>query len=200
MQLISFVRRRTQRSDLMSRPDRTPDAELPVHPVIKFEAFTANGRISGDFSLSADRLTDELNHQATIVLMDAIEERFDAHEPTRSSILMVARDDLLVVRATGPVGSPARRYRTTPYEVSVRVGPYHLEGLIHAGPGAHPILGIYHRRPMIPITEATLAYEGDGRSVMLPSGAFIIHRDRIASIRLTRDAFTERELANRANP
>jgi hypothetical protein len=200
MQLISFVRRRTERGDLMSRPDHTPDAELPVHPVIEFEAYTSNGRIRGDFSLSADRLTDELNRQPTIVLIDAIEEPFDAPEPTQSSVLIVARDDLFVVRATGPVGSPARRYRTTPYEVSVRVGPYHLEGLIHAGPGAHPTLGIYHRRPMIPITEASLAYEVHGRSLMLASGAFIVHRDRIASIGLTRDAFAEREPAKRANP
>jgi hypothetical protein len=157
-------------------------------PVIEFTAFTATSRITGRFLLTGDRLTDVLNDaHAPLVISEATLVDLESLDSQSRDRLVISRDDLLVVRATGPTGAPGRRYRTSVHAVSVTIGPYHIEGLIHAGPGAHPILGIYHRRPMIPLTSAVLSYECAGRRIEEVQGSFVIHRDRITSIGLAKD-------------
>lgn len=76
--------------------------------------------------------------------------------------LTVARDELIVVRASGPRGNAARRIRTRPSPVTVKAGPYLIRGYVHGPPGGDPLLRFRTQRPMVPLTEAWIEYEAGG--------------------------------------
>src|SRR5262249_8883247 len=120
------------------------DAPEDVGGALSLHIYTARSVLRGDYELADDRLTDALNREQSINLTQV--ELMAVHSPTVTSMptMRLWRDEILIVEAAGPRGNERRRFRVSPTAVAMRLGPYHVRGIIHAVPGAHPILGLYH--------------------------------------------------------
>lgn len=140
--------------------------EAPPVPAVELTVYADDCVAFGRLALTADRVTDLMNDRTEFEFVDAcLESLDDGHELLVRSVY-VSRDEILAVAAAGPRGDPRRRTRTRPVAVELRVGRYDVSGNMHALPGADPILGLRRRGVMVPLTEATIAFDTpDGRRI-----------------------------------
>ncbi len=99
--------------------------------------------------------------------------------PIQVDEVVVARDELYLVHASGPRGDAARRRHTVPKHVAMKVGPYEVQGFLHGLPGADPVVSIRRRKPMIPLTGARIAYVVNGEPREDELDTVILNRERI---------------------
>src|SRR6476469_9494948 len=97
---------------------------VPSAETIQFRAFTANSIVTGTLDIDAERLTDQLNEQESLVLTNATVVEIETQHEHQSPLLVVSRGDLLIVQVTGPRGSVRRRFKTSPHAVTLTIGPY----------------------------------------------------------------------------
>ena len=94
--------------------------------------------------------------------------------------VLVRRDELLLVHATGPRGDPdaphPRPGRPPSPSRSARTAS---AATCHACPGFDPVAGIRRRQPMVPLTEASIDYPFGGRTERQRLGTAVVNRDRI---------------------
>lgn len=129
---------------------------------LDFVAYAEDSVLSGRVELRADRLTDLLNAHDEFVLESVLVASLADGRAIEAAELLVARDELFLVHATGPRGSRGRRQRTRQHPIAMQLGPYHVRGYVHALPGTDPIANLRRRRPMVPLTEAWIEYELNG--------------------------------------
>jgi hypothetical protein len=79
--------------------------------------------------------------------------------------------------ATGPRGNEKQRVALETNRLQVSIGPYLILGRIHASPGTDAVSSVLKREPMVPLTNATIAYEVAGA---------IVTRDDIQTIIVNR--------------
>jgi hypothetical protein len=172
-----------------------PDADLPparaLLPLVEFVAYAEDCILYGRVRLAADRLTDMLNAHDEFDLVDVMVERLDGQGAVEVKEVIVRRDELLLVHATGPRGSQARRTRTREHRLAIRIGPYDVRGDLHAFPGHDPLLTIRRRRPMVPITDAWIEYVAGGERRRRRVGALVVNRDEIDTVALAIDEWVE---------
>ena len=109
-----------------------------------------------------ERLTDFLNGQERFRLHHVeCESLADGHLAAVDSI-SVERNDLLAVLASGPRGSQKQRVSLQSNRLQVCIGPYLILGRLHTEPGTDAMASVLQRDPMIPFTNATIAYEVGG--------------------------------------
>lgn len=160
------------------------DAGLPpariVAPEVEFIAYGEDCLLSGRVRLDAERLSDMLNQHDEYLLVDVMVERLD---DTGGAIevkeVLVHRDELLLVHATGPRGTQARRQRTRLHPLGMQLGPYHVRGYLHALPGSDPLLAIRRRKPMVPLTEAWVEYGTGAVRQRRRVGALVVNREQL---------------------
>ncbi len=157
--------------DAPHEPDSVADARL-----VGFDAFLADRRIYGWIRLSEDRLTDLLNEHDELRLVNVQLERLSDGRLEWHEHLVLARDDLLAVRASGPRGDAARRHRTQRHPVAVQSGPFLIGGYLHACPGVHALDEIAQRPPITPLSVAWLEYWRDGRRRAQWGGTILFNR------------------------
>lgn len=142
-------------------------------------AYTDELVLHGFLAWGDDRLTDALNAAESVLLTDVeVEHLADGTRATMPQ-LRVARDELAAVAAEGPRGDPARRVRTQAQPVLIRSGPYEIRGRVHALAGADPIGSLRRRRPMVPLTMATIGFTVGGQPRSVAADLLIINRDLI---------------------
>jgi hypothetical protein len=146
-------------------------------PEVEFSAFAEDCRVSGLVLLDAERLTDMLNEHSELTLVDVVVESLVDGTVSRLPEFTVQRDELLVVEATGPRGNPGRRTRAHRAPVAVKLGPFELRGLVHVTPGASTLEAVRRRRPMVPMTAASIAYEVAGSRVLQVDRTLIFNRE-----------------------
>jgi hypothetical protein len=159
-------------------PDFVADA-----PLVRFVAYTSQGRMFGWVRLRADRLTDLLNAHEELLLADAeIESLVDG--VTRAAYRqLVQRRDLVAVHASGSRGDEARRRRTRTYPVAVQSGSFLIGGLLHAPPDVDPMTTFSARPAMVPLTDAWIEFWSAGeRRIDLWSGTLIVNRDQADAV------------------
>jgi hypothetical protein len=175
---LTEARRRLQ--TLIGQPLETADAAPEVTPVrvprVEFVAYTEDCLLSGYLDLHGDRLTDFLNDNEQLELVDLLVQEIISGQAIQVARLLVTRDELLLVHAFGPRGNRQRRIRTRQHPVGIQMGPYHVRGYIHASPGSDPIAGFRRRRSMVPITDAWIEYPMGGR----------VHRQRVGTLVVNR--------------
>ena len=155
---------------------------------IAVRAFTATSSITGRYALRADRLTDALNRDDSVTLTDATVTDLGTLAERLIPVLVLARSDLLIVRVDGQRGNPSRWLKTWPHAVTAVIAPFRVEATIHSVPGAHPTSGIFHRKPMVPLTDATISYEVMGRPIVEQIDTIAINRDALNSIVMTENS------------
>ena len=149
----------------------------PEH--VPFIAYVEDCIVTGHTILDADRLTDMLNLHDAYDLADVTVERFDDGEPLQIPEISVARDEIILVQATGPRGDATRRHRTMPQHLALQMGPYRVRGFFHALPGADPVVAIRRRKTMVPLTDARIEYTIRGEQRETQVDTVIVNREQI---------------------
>lgn len=151
----------------------------PLQPIVEFVAYGEDCLLSGRIRLAAERLSDMLNDHDEYELIDVMVESLERPEAAEAQAVLVHRDEILLVHATGPRGSQSRRHRTRPHPVAMQLGPYHVRGYLHALPGSDPLLAIRRRKPMVPITDAWIEFAAGGTWQRRQVGTLVVNREQI---------------------
>jgi hypothetical protein len=160
-----------------------PDAVVEA-PLIRFTAYSAHQRLFGWVRLDADRLTDLLNaHQELCLINVELEELPNRRLGTVDEVV-VRQSDLVAVHARGPRGNEQHRRRTRLHPVAVQAGNYLIGGYLHVPPGTDPLLAVYERPPMIPLTDALIEYWDGGKRRHQSSGTIVVNRNATDWIRI----------------
>jgi hypothetical protein len=153
------LRLRFHRPDESDHEPRSPSTNAPE---VEFVAYADDCRLFGHIRLAGDRLSDMLNAYDEYVLVDVLAESLDSGVVAETSEVVVQRDDLVAVEASGPRGSTDRRLRTRLHPMGLKAGPYLVEGYLHAQVGVDPLVAVRRRGPMVPLTDARIAYVSGG--------------------------------------
>jgi len=172
-----------ERLRLVFRRDRRAEADPPSPeppyrhaPEVEFVAYAEDCRLYGHVRLEAERLTDLLNDHEQIELVDVAMEGLDGRIVEVRTVV-VGRDELLAVHASGPRGIRNRRLRTRPHPVAVQTGPFHVRGHLHAMPTADPFASLRRRPPFVPLTDGSISYQVAGLPVIRRSETIIVNRE-----------------------
>jgi hypothetical protein len=148
-----------------AEPEDAPSGPPPL-PVVGLTVYTGDSLAFGYLPLTAGRVTDLMNEHESFEFVDTYLESLEDRHGLSLHTIAIARDEILAVAVAGPRGDPARRTRTRPIPVELRIGPYDVRGNIHVVPGTDPLISFRSRRPMVPLTEATIEWETpDGRRI-----------------------------------
>ena len=157
---------------------------------IEFLAFAGDCTVTGKMTMFGERLTDFLNGQERFRVHHLeCESLADGHRAAVDS-LSLERNDLLAVVGTGPRGNEKQRVSLQTSRLQVSIGPYLILGRLHSKPGADAVASVMHRDPMIPLTNATIAYEVAGTIVARDIPTIIVNRLLVDWISPTTDAAT----------
>lgn len=155
-----------------------PAASAPL-PEVEFVAYGEDCLLSGRVRLAAERLTDMLNEHDEFLLADVMVERLDGQPAIEVKEVLVPRDELLLVHATGPRGSQGRRQRTRQHPIGLQMGPYHVRGYLHALPGSDPIASFRRRKTMVPLTDAWIEYGIGSARQRRRVGTLVVNREQV---------------------
>jgi hypothetical protein len=164
--------------------------------LIEFTGFAGDCLISGRFLLGAKRLTDQLNAESAITLQDVVLEGLDGQRVTTPTFTF-DRSELCAVVARGPRGQRVLRIATDKRRLQAQIGPYVVLGRYHGPHGATNLRSFTERDPMVPLTDATIAYVVGGILEVVDAPTLIVNRELAAWYRET-DAAIERIAAARA--
>jgi hypothetical protein len=169
------------RPEAPAEESAAPDAPVETAPSaeVDFVAYGEDCILSGRTVLDGDRLTDMLNGHDEYALIGVTVERFDGGSPMQVDELVVGRDELWMVHASGPRGDAARRHRTSLQYVAMKMGPYKVRGFYHATPGTDPVTAIRRRKVMVPITDVRIEYMIHGGTREDRVDAVIVNRELI---------------------
>jgi hypothetical protein len=154
--------------------------------VIDFVAYGRETLLAGSLRLDADRLTDLLNRSDELEMIDVLAIGLDGGSAEAEHVVL-PRSELLAVKAGAPRGRASRRLPTRKVAVGAAAGPYAMHGYIHGRPGADPMIHLGRRPPMIPLTDATIAYETAHGFRRENASTLIINRDVADWIRPARE-------------
>jgi hypothetical protein len=162
--------------------DVSVDPPVELVPEVEFVAYAADCAISGFIRLEVNRLSDLLNGSEEFELRNVLVDDFSGTPPVEVSELLVKREELLVVHATGPRGNPALRRPTRQHPVIVVIGPYRVFGYVHGMPGAPALASLQRRGPIVPLSDASIDYVVAATPQNRRVETLLINRDRIDSI------------------
>jgi hypothetical protein len=152
-------------------------------PEIDFVAYTSDERLSGRVRLDSSRLSDMLNGNDEYVLVDALAERLPRGGSMSVSEILLRRDELPLVYASGPRGDRAQRIATKTHRIVLRCGRYLVAGRLHSGPGEDPLASLRARNPMVPLTDASIEFRRGVDIVREPSGTIVVNRELVDWVR-----------------
>jgi len=180
--MIDRIPRRMRLAFSHSNESREPATQPTTDDNVAEVAFVAYGEdciLSGRTMLDADRLSDMLNNHDEYALVGVTVERLDGGAPILVDEIVVQRDELFMVQASGPRGDLRRRQHTTRQHLAVKMGPYQIRGFFHGVPGNDPATAIARRKAMVPLTNARITCERDGDPWEGQADVLILNRDQI---------------------
>ena len=172
--------RLVMRQPAASGSDEVEPGDLPE---VDFVAYTSDERLSGRVRLDSSRLSDMLNAHDEYVLVDALAERLPRGGSLVVSEILVRRNELPLVHAAGPRGDRTLRVPTRPHRIVLRSGRYLVFGRLHSGPGEDPLASLRARRPMVPLTDATIEFRRGAEIVAEPIGTIVVNRELVDWVR-----------------
>lgn len=162
-----------------AEPEPIVPATIRTVPQLEFVAYAVDCILSGYLRLDADRLTDLLNAHDEYLLIDVSASDLSTGDTREVSEILVERDELLFMHATGPRGDPKRRIRTRQFPVALGIGPFEIRGYLHCRPGTNPIDSFRRRRPMVPLTDAWIEYAAGGAPQRRRVSNLIVNRQLV---------------------
>jgi hypothetical protein len=155
---------------------------------IDFTGFAGDCIINGRLKLDSKRLTDQLNMTQTITLADVTLDGLDGQRVTTPTFT-IERSELCAVVARGPRGRRSLRIATDRRRLQAQIGPYVVLGRYHGPLGATSLRHFAERDPMVPLTDATVAYVGNGILEVVDASTLIINRELASWYREADEAF-----------
>jgi hypothetical protein len=172
---------------LRLRFDRgTSTVHVPDDQFIDFVAYGRETLLAGSLRFDADRLSDLLNRTDELELINAMAIGLDGGTAEADRVV-VPRSELLAVKAGAPRGRATRRVPTRKVAMGAATGPYAIHGYMHTRPGADPMIHLGRRQPMVPLTDATIAYETAHGFRREGARTLIINRDVADWFQLARE-------------
>jgi hypothetical protein len=144
---------------------------------IDFTGFAGDCLLTGKLDLRAPRLTDQLNADPLVHLVDVRLEDLGTGRLVESAEFAIERSQLCAVRATGPRGSRALRIVTTQHRLRAQIGPYTVLGRLHEPPGVDALATFNQRDLMVPLTDATIAFMVGGIMDVRDWSTLVINRE-----------------------
>ena len=154
---------------------------------IDFTGFAGDSIIGGRFHLGSKRLTDELNVASTITLHDVVLDGLDGHRVTTPTFTL-ERSQLCAVVARGTRGRRSLRIATERRRLQAQIGPYVVLGRYHGPLGATSLRDFAERDPLVPLTDATIAYVVGGILEVVDAATLIVNRELASWYREADDA------------
>ena len=150
---------------LAFRPRANAPEPEPVEgpPEIDFVAYAEDCVLSGRVRLAADRLSDLVNDNDQLELVDVLVTDLVGSEPIEVHELAIGRSEILVLHATGPRGRADRRHRTRQVPIVATIGPYEVSGYLHVRPGSDALGSLQRAKPIVALSEATVEYVVGGQ-------------------------------------
>lgn len=146
---------------------------------IRFTGFAGDCLISGLLDLDGDRLTDHLNAHASLTLVQVVLEGLQGGR-VETDRFEIERSQLCAAIATGPRGAARLRVPTSERRIQAQIGPYTVLGRYHGQEGHTSLRSFSERAPMVPLTDATIAYLIDGNLEVRDAAVLIVNRDLAA--------------------
>ncbi len=144
---------------------------------IDFTGFAGDCLINGKLDLRAPRLTDQLNDDPLVHLVDVELEDLQNARRVAAAKFTIERRELCAVRVTGPRGSRALRIVTAPHRLRAQIGPYTVLGRLHEPPGVDALATFEQRDLMVPLTDATIAFMVGGILDVGDCSTLVINRE-----------------------
>jgi len=154
-----------------------PTLEAQPVPLVELTVYAGDSVAFGRLPLNADRVTDLMNDRTEFEFVDTFLQSLEDSHGLLVRTVIVARDEIFAVAVTGPRGNPTRRTRTRPIPIELRLGRYDVSGNIHVVPGTDPIIGFRRRLVMVPLTEATIAFDSSDGRKLSRFGTILVNRD-----------------------
>jgi hypothetical protein len=143
---------------------------------IEFTGFAGDCLISGRFQLHARRLTDQLNTDPLVTLEGVVLDGLDGQR-VAAPTFTIARSELCAVVGRGPRGQRILRIPTDRLRLQAQIGPYVVLGRYHGPLGATSLRSFSERDPMVPLTDATIAYVVGGILEVIDAPTIIVNRE-----------------------
>lgn len=154
---------------------------------ILFVAYSGDCLVQGTLEVSAERLSDFLNERDEVLLRNAVMQAHEDARVIRLDELVLDLDELYAAEGSARRGSPERRLRTRLSRMEIDLAPYRVLGHVHAMPGADPVEALVRRKPMVPVTGATIAFELGRQQRMRDVSTLIVNRQHVRSVSLPPD-------------
>ena len=153
---------------------------------IAFRAYADDYIVGGATVFKGDRLSDFLDDVGELevdhVNVRALEDGREHDLPSA----VIQREELCIVKATGPRGRADRRFRTRAYPMRAEVGPYAVLGYFHALPTADPFAVVQHRR-IVALRPVRVAFEVAGDRIEESHDTLLLMRAKITSLEAVSD-------------
>lgn len=146
---------------------------------IRFTGFAGDCLISGLLDLDGARLTDHLNAHPSLALEQVVLEGLQGGR-VEVDRFEIERSQLCAAIATGPRGAARLRVPTSERRIQAQIGPYTVLGRYHGQEGRTSLRSFSERAPMVPLTDATIAYLIDGNLEVRDAAVLIVNRDLAA--------------------
>ena len=148
-----------------------------------FIAYAGDCLLQARLELPEGRLTDFLNATESLTLRDVVVQAHDDGHVVYLDRLVVSRREIFAIEARGPRGQTQKRVRTRPSRMEFVLGPYRVLGQLHAAPGADPLSALARRKPLVPLTAATIAYHVGSETKMHDVETLIVNRELVEWVR-----------------
>ncbi|MEO8462188.1 MAG: hypothetical protein ABI555_03170, partial [Chloroflexota bacterium] len=152
-------------------------------PELEFFAYGEDGRLSGRIRLDASRISDILNAYDEYLLLDVLATSYTDRTELRLPEILVRRDELLLVHASGPRGDEKLRMRTVERGMTMKLGRYLVSGNVHAPRGVDPFIDFRHRREMVPLTDAVIEFNSPDGPIFEVADTVVVNRTLVDWVR-----------------
>ena len=105
----------------------------------------------------------------------------------RAASFTIERSELCAALATGPRGARILRVPTDERRLQAQIGPYSVLGRYHGPVGDTNLRSFSERDPMVPLTDATIAYVVDEILEVKDAPVLIVNRELAAWYRESDD-------------
>ena len=146
---------------------------------IRFTGFAGDCLISGRLDLEGERLTDHLNSHPSLILEEVVLEGLDGGRVSAETFT-IERSQVCAALGSGPRGARTLRIPTDERRIQAQIGPYAVLGRYHGRVGDANLRSFSEREPMVPLTDATIAYMINGILEVRDAPVLIVNRDLAA--------------------
>jgi hypothetical protein len=148
---------------------------------VPLTAYADDCTFTGELALPATRLADFLTSTTEFNVGNVAFRALDDGRVIEAESAAILREDLCVVLAGEPRGSPELRVWTRQYPVLARVGPYVVRGYLHAPPTIDP-LKMRTRRAILALTQGKLAYTEAGTVIEVEAEAILLNSAKVEAL------------------